>query len=88
MANKSDAREKKVQAKDMKQSGGSNVSQMRSDRDKREKHSSGMSSERPGETMPNRSSGKGIGTQSRDMDAERGLPSRQTSEASEEEGQL
>ncbi|HWE84044.1 MAG TPA: hypothetical protein VG267_03820 [Terracidiphilus sp.] len=88
MANKSDAREKDMQAKNAKRSGNSNVTQMRNDRNTREQHSSGMSGGRPDETMPDRSSGKGNHARSGDMGREVGVPSRQTSTASEEEGQL
>lgn len=88
MVNKRDDREKNTHAKDMKQSRSSNATQMRNDRDMREQHFSGKRGGRPDERMGNRSSGKGSNVRSGDAGREVGAPSRQTSTASDEEGQL
>lgn len=85
MANKRHDREENAHSKDKMQSGSPKSARMQSDRDTREQHSSGKSGGRPDEKMANRSSAKGS---SGDMGRDVGVPSRQTSTASEEEGQL
>jgi hypothetical protein len=86
MRNQSDTRERSAQTKDRHQSENSNVTEMRNHPESLEQHSSGKSGGMD-EKMRNRSSGKHTGTSDRDTSMG-GAPSRQTSTASDEKGQL